>query len=65
LPSKYTSAVFNQDLSDHCRNMKLFSEVRNQFTQSVRKAKTSFFKRKFASCSTNSKRFWDTKVYGE
>ena len=73
LPSKYTSAVFNQDLSDHClilwrtaipsnspRDMQLFREVKNQYTQSVRKAKASFFKQKFASCSTNCKKFWDT-----
>ena len=43
LPSKYTSAVFNQDLSDHClilwrsalalkspRDMQLFREARKQ-----------------------------------
>uniref|UniRef100_A0A8K9Y233 Reverse transcriptase domain-containing protein n=1 Tax=Oncorhynchus mykiss TaxID=8022 RepID=A0A8K9Y233_ONCMY len=29
-------------------------------TMSVRKAKASFFKQKFASCSSNYKRFWDT-----
>jgi hypothetical protein len=46
-------------------DMQLFREARNQYTQAVRKAKTSFFKQKFASCNTNSKRFWDTKVYGE
>jgi hypothetical protein len=40
--------------------MQLFREVRNQYTQAVRKAKASFFKQKFASCSTNSKKFWDT-----
>jgi hypothetical protein len=40
--------------------MQLFKEVRNQYTQAVRKAKASFFKQKFASCSTNSKKFWDT-----
>ena len=40
--------------------MQLFREVRNQYTQSVRKAKASFFKQKFASCSTNLKMFWDT-----
>uniref|UniRef100_A0A8K9VC74 Reverse transcriptase domain-containing protein n=1 Tax=Oncorhynchus mykiss TaxID=8022 RepID=A0A8K9VC74_ONCMY len=40
--------------------MQLFREVRNQYTQSVRKAKASFFKQKFASCSSNSKKFWDT-----
>jgi hypothetical protein len=39
--------------------MQLFREVRNQYTQSVRKAKDSFFKQKFAFCSSNSKRFWD------
>ncbi|KAM9490028.1 uncharacterized protein ACWYII_002848 isoform 7-T7 [Salvelinus alpinus] len=42
------------------RDMQLFREVRNQYTQSVRKAKASFFKQKFASCSSNSKKFWDT-----
>ncbi|XP_055747292.1 uncharacterized protein LOC129829557 [Salvelinus fontinalis] len=42
------------------RDMQLFREVRNQYTQSVRKVKTSFFKQKCASCSSNSKRFWDT-----
>jgi hypothetical protein len=40
--------------------MLLFREVRNQYTQSIRKAKASVFKQKFASCSTNSKKFWDT-----
>jgi hypothetical protein len=35
-------------------------EVGNKYTQAVRKAKASFFKQKFASCSTNSKKFWDT-----
>jgi hypothetical protein len=40
--------------------MQLFREVRNQYTQAVRKAKARFFKQKFASCSTNSKQFWDT-----
>jgi hypothetical protein len=40
--------------------MQLFREARNQYTQEVRKAKASFFKQKFASCNTNSKRFWDT-----
>jgi hypothetical protein len=40
--------------------MQLFREVRNQYTQSVRKAKASFFKQKFASCSSNSQKFWDT-----
>uniref|UniRef100_A0A8K9WZI4 Reverse transcriptase domain-containing protein n=1 Tax=Oncorhynchus mykiss TaxID=8022 RepID=A0A8K9WZI4_ONCMY len=40
--------------------MQLFREVRNQYTQSVRKAKASFFRQKFASCSSNSKNFWDT-----
>jgi hypothetical protein len=39
--------------------MQLFKEVRNQYTQAVRKGKASFFKQKFASCSTNSKKFWD------
>ena len=38
----------------------LFREVRNQYTQAVRKAKASFFKQKFAYCNTNSKKFWDT-----
>uniref|UniRef100_A0A8K9V676 Reverse transcriptase domain-containing protein n=1 Tax=Oncorhynchus mykiss TaxID=8022 RepID=A0A8K9V676_ONCMY len=42
------------------RDMQLFREVRNQCTQSVRNAKASFFKQKFASCSSNSKIFWDT-----
>ena len=41
-------------------NMQLFSEVRNQYIQSVRKAKASFFKQKFASCSSYSKKCWDT-----
>ncbi|CDQ97981.1 unnamed protein product [Oncorhynchus mykiss] len=40
--------------------MQLFREVRNQSTQLVRKAKASFFKQKCASCSSNSKKFWDT-----
>ena len=30
----------------------IFREVRNQYTQSVRKAKASFFRQKFASCSS-------------
>uniref|UniRef100_A0A4W5JJP9 Reverse transcriptase domain-containing protein n=1 Tax=Hucho hucho TaxID=62062 RepID=A0A4W5JJP9_9TELE len=46
--------------SNSPRDMQLFREVRNQYTQSVRKAKASFFKQKFASCSSNSKTFWDT-----
>ena len=46
--------------SNSPRDMQLFREVRNQYTQSIRKAKASFFKQKFASCSTNSKKFWDT-----
>ena len=41
-------------------DIQLFKEVRNQYTQSVRKAKASFFKQKFASCSSNYKTFWDT-----
>ena len=41
-------------------DMQLFREVSNQYTQSVRKAKASFFKQKFVSCSSNSKKFWDT-----
>jgi hypothetical protein len=40
--------------------MQLFREVRIQYTQVVRNAKASFFKQKFASCSTNSKKLWDT-----
>jgi hypothetical protein len=45
--------------------MQLFREARNQYnTQAVREAKASFFKQKFASCNTNSKKFWDT-VHGE
>jgi hypothetical protein len=39
--------------------MQLFSEVRSNYTQAVRKAKPSFFKQKFASCSTNSNKFGD------
>ena len=39
---------------------KVYREVRNQYSQSVRKAKASFFKQKFASCSSNSKKLWDT-----
>uniref|UniRef100_A0A673ZBM9 Reverse transcriptase domain-containing protein n=1 Tax=Salmo trutta TaxID=8032 RepID=A0A673ZBM9_SALTR len=46
--------------SNSPRDMQLFREVRNKYTQAVRKAKASFFKQKFASCSTNSKMFWDT-----
>jgi hypothetical protein len=45
--------------------MQLFREVRNQYTQAVRKAMASFFKQKFASCSTNSKKFWDTVKFME
>jgi hypothetical protein len=40
--------------------MQLFRGIRNQYTQAVRKARASFFKQKFATCSTNSKKFWDT-----
>uniref|UniRef100_A0A8C7NVK1 Reverse transcriptase domain-containing protein n=1 Tax=Oncorhynchus mykiss TaxID=8022 RepID=A0A8C7NVK1_ONCMY len=39
--------------------MQLFREVRNKYTQAV-KAMASFFKQKFATCGTNSKKFWDT-----
>ena len=38
--------------SNSPRDMQLFREVRNQYTQSVRKAKASFFKQKCASCTT-------------
>jgi hypothetical protein len=40
--------------------MQLFEEVRNQYRQTVRKAKASIFKQKCTSCSTNSKTFWGT-----
>ena len=46
--------------SNSPRDMQLFREVRNKYTQSVRKAKASFFKQKFASSISNSKKFWDT-----
>jgi hypothetical protein len=46
--------------SNSPRDMQLFREVRNEYTQSIRKAKAIIFKQKFASCSTNSKKFWDT-----
>uniref|UniRef100_A0A8C7DA57 Reverse transcriptase domain-containing protein n=1 Tax=Oncorhynchus kisutch TaxID=8019 RepID=A0A8C7DA57_ONCKI len=46
--------------SNSPRDMQLFREARNHYTQAVRKAKASFFKLKFASCNTNSKKFWDT-----
>uniref|UniRef100_A0A8C7Q8L7 Reverse transcriptase domain-containing protein n=1 Tax=Oncorhynchus mykiss TaxID=8022 RepID=A0A8C7Q8L7_ONCMY len=46
--------------SNSPRDMQLFREVRNHYTQAVRKVKASFFKQKFASCNTNSKKFWDT-----
>jgi hypothetical protein len=46
--------------SSNENTMQLFREVRNQYKQSVRKPKASFFKQKFASYSSNSKRFWDT-----
>jgi hypothetical protein len=39
--------------SNSPRDIQLFREVRNQYTQAVRKAKDSFFKQKFASCTTN------------
>uniref|UniRef100_A0A8K9UUU4 Reverse transcriptase domain-containing protein n=1 Tax=Oncorhynchus mykiss TaxID=8022 RepID=A0A8K9UUU4_ONCMY len=45
--------------SNSPRDMQLFREARNHYTQAV-KAKASFFKQKFASCNTNSKKFWDT-----
>uniref|UniRef100_A0A8K9WUZ7 Reverse transcriptase domain-containing protein n=1 Tax=Oncorhynchus mykiss TaxID=8022 RepID=A0A8K9WUZ7_ONCMY len=47
-------------LSNSPRDMQLFREARNHSTQAVRKAKASFFKQKFASCNTNSKKLWDT-----
>jgi hypothetical protein len=43
-----------------CISIKLFREAENQYTSAVRKVKTCFFKQKFASCNTNSKKFWDT-----
>ena len=46
--------------SNSPHDMQLFREVRNKYTRAVRKAKASFFKQKFASCSTNSTKFWDT-----
>uniref|UniRef100_A0A8K9VAJ4 Reverse transcriptase domain-containing protein n=1 Tax=Oncorhynchus mykiss TaxID=8022 RepID=A0A8K9VAJ4_ONCMY len=46
--------------SNSPRDMQLFRKARNHYTQAVRKAKASFFKQKFASCNTNSKKFWDT-----
>uniref|UniRef100_A0A8L0DUF3 Reverse transcriptase domain-containing protein n=1 Tax=Oncorhynchus mykiss TaxID=8022 RepID=A0A8L0DUF3_ONCMY len=46
--------------SNSPRDMQLFREARNHYTQAVRKAKASFFKQKFAYCNTNSKKFWDT-----
>ena len=46
--------------SNSPRDMQLFREVRNQYAQSVRIAKASFFKQKFASCRTYSKKLWDT-----
>ena len=48
--------------SNSPRDMQLFWEVRNQYTQAVRKAKDSVSKQKFAPCSTNSKKFWDTII---
>ena len=47
------------------RDIKLFREVRNQYTESVRKAKACFFKQKFASCCTNSQKSWDTVKFME
>jgi len=41
-------------------DLQLFRETRNRYTQAVREAKTCFYKHKFASCSSNSKKFWDT-----
>ena len=38
--------------------MQLFREVRNQYTQSVRKAKASFFKQKFARCTVFPPTHW-------
>ena len=40
--------------------MQVFKEARNRYTQAVRVAKARYFKLKFASCSANSKNFWDT-----
>jgi hypothetical protein len=48
--------------------MQLFREVRNQYRQSVRKAKNSFLKQRFASCSSNFKTFGTVghhKIHGE
>jgi hypothetical protein len=45
--------------------MQLFRDVRNQYTQAVSFPKASFFKQKFASRSTISKKFWDTVKFME
>lgn len=46
--------------SNKPRDMQLFKEARNRYTQVVRETKAHFFKKKFADCHTNSKKFWDT-----
>lgn len=45
--------------SNNPRDQQLFREARNRYTQAVRNAKVGFFKQKFATCKTNSRKFWD------
>lgn len=47
-------------VSKNPRDRQHFREARNRYTQAVRNVKASFFKQKFANCSTNSRKFWDT-----
>jgi hypothetical protein len=58
---QHKNILWNTALASNSpRDMQLFREVRKKYTQSVRKAKASFFKQKCASCSTNYKKFRDT-----
>uniref|UniRef100_A0A674E5U0 Reverse transcriptase domain-containing protein n=1 Tax=Salmo trutta TaxID=8032 RepID=A0A674E5U0_SALTR len=58
--NQHKNILWRSALASNCpRDMQLFREVRNQYTQAVRNAKASFFKQKFASCNSNSKKFWD------
>lgn len=59
--SKHKNILWRTALASiNPHDMQLFKETRNRYTQAVREAKASFYKHKFASCSTNPKKFWDT-----
>jgi hypothetical protein len=60
-PGQHKNILWHTALASNSpHDMQLFREVKNQYKQKVRKAKASYFKQKFVSCSTNSKKFWDT-----